>query len=195
MADNLCKEFKCPIYIEIPVITISLYVIVVSSHIRTIRFTQESRLYTVTFIDSSSYVQDHLMDVLQPGLPEHTFRDGEILLRQGDTGTHLMYILSGEVEVLVKLPPIRDARWDLWSLPISEYGQKFDKTFAKLELVGSDKIIADYNQYADRTHWELRLRNPPVLTRLQHELHLVLPSYKSSCPRCTTSFSWTYVYV
>ena len=59
-------------------------------------------------------MQDHLLEVLKPGLPEHTYWDGEVLLRQGDQGTHLMYILSGEVEVLVKLPPIRDTRY--WSL-------------------------------------------------------------------------------
>lgn len=55
-------------------------------------------------------MQDHLLHVLRPGLPERTFRDGEILLRQGEQGTHLMYILQGQVEVLVKLPPIRETR-------------------------------------------------------------------------------------
>ena len=53
--------------------------------------------------------QDHLLDVLRPGLPDRTFRDGEILLRQGEQGTHLMYLLQGQVEVLVKLPPIRES--------------------------------------------------------------------------------------
>ena len=39
-------------------------------------------------------------------------RLGQILLRQGEQGTHLMYLLQGQVEVLVKLQPLRESgRW------------------------------------------------------------------------------------
>ena len=55
-------------------------------------------------------LQDHLLDVLRPNLPERSFRNGDILLRQGEQGTHLMYLLSGQVEVLVKLQPLRESR-------------------------------------------------------------------------------------
>lgn len=48
-------------------------------------------------------VQDHLLEVLRPGLAERVFSDGEYLIRQGDQGTHLLYILEGTVEVLLKL--------------------------------------------------------------------------------------------
>ncbi len=54
-------------------------------------------------------VQDHLLDVLLPNLPERSFRNGDILLRQGEQGTHLMYLLQGQVEVLVKLQPLRES--------------------------------------------------------------------------------------
>lgn len=57
------------------------------------------------------FVQDHLLDVLRPNLPERTYRDGDILLRQGEQGTHLMYLLQGKVEVLVKLQPLREPRF------------------------------------------------------------------------------------
>jgi CRP-like cAMP-binding protein len=50
-----------------------------------------------------------LLDVLRPNLPERSFRDGDILLRQGEQGTHLMYLLQGQVEVLVKLQPLRES--------------------------------------------------------------------------------------
>lgn len=62
-------------------------------------------------------VQDHLLDVLRPNLPERSFRDGDILLRQGEQGTHLMYLLQGQVEVLVKLQPLREPRQVFPSLP------------------------------------------------------------------------------
>ncbi len=55
-------------------------------------------------------MQDHLLDVLKPNLPERSFRDGDILLRQGEQCTHLMYLLQGQVEVLVKLQPLREPR-------------------------------------------------------------------------------------
>lgn len=54
-------------------------------------------------------MQDHLLDVLRPDLPERSFRNGDILLRQGEQGTHLMYLLQGQVEVLVKLQPLRES--------------------------------------------------------------------------------------
>lgn len=56
-------------------------------------------------------LKDHLLDVLRPNLPERSFRDGDILLRQGEQGTHLMYLLQGQVEVLVKLQPLREPRY------------------------------------------------------------------------------------
>ena len=45
------------------------------------------------------------MDVLRPGLGERSYRDGEFLIRQGEQSTHLFYLLEGQVEVLLKLPP------------------------------------------------------------------------------------------
>ena len=68
--------------------------------------------FLLAWLDAKNCIlrmQDHLLEVLKPGLPERTFRDGEVLLRQGEQGTHLMYILQGQVEVLVKLPPIRES--------------------------------------------------------------------------------------
>ena len=53
-------------------------------------------------------MQDHLTGVLQPGLPERAFQDGELLIRQGEQGTFMMYILEGQVEVTVKLQIPRD---------------------------------------------------------------------------------------
>ncbi|CAK0783136.1 hypothetical protein CVIRNUC_006332 [Coccomyxa viridis] len=47
--------------------------------------------------------QDHLLEVLKPGLAERAFSDGEYLIRQGDQGTHLLYILEGSAEVFLKL--------------------------------------------------------------------------------------------
>ena len=55
-------------------------------------------------------VQDHLLEVLRPGLAERVFSDGEYLIRQGDQGTHLLYILEGTVEVLLKLSNPRNDR-------------------------------------------------------------------------------------
>ena len=48
-------------------------------------------------------MQDHLLEVLKPGLAERAFSDGEYLIRQGDQGTHLLYIVEGSAEVLLKL--------------------------------------------------------------------------------------------
>ena len=53
-------------------------------------------------------VQDHLTAVLRPGLPERVYEDGELLLRQGEQGTLMMYILEGQVEVTVRLQIPRD---------------------------------------------------------------------------------------
>lgn len=53
--------------------------------------------------------QDHLTAVLRPGLPERAFEDGELLLRQGEQGTFMMYILEGQVEVTVRLQLHRDS--------------------------------------------------------------------------------------
>jgi hypothetical protein len=47
--------------------------------------------------------QDHMAAVLRPGLAERAFSDGEYLIRQGDQGTHLLYILEGTADVLLKL--------------------------------------------------------------------------------------------
>ncbi len=55
-------------------------------------------------------MQDHLLEVLRPGLAERVFSDGEYLIRQGDQGTHLLYILEGTVEVLLKLSNPRNDR-------------------------------------------------------------------------------------
>lgn len=57
-----------------------------------------------------NWVQDHLLEVLRPGLAERVFSDGEYLIRQGDQGTHLLYILEGTVEVLLKLSNPRNDR-------------------------------------------------------------------------------------
>lgn len=53
-------------------------------------------------------MQDHLLRVLQPGLPERVFQDGELLLRQGEQGTFMLCILEGQVDVTVKLQMQRD---------------------------------------------------------------------------------------
>ncbi|KAK9839649.1 hypothetical protein WJX81_003229 [Elliptochloris bilobata] len=50
--------------------------------------------------------QDHLLEVLRPGLAERCYADGEALLRQGEHGTQLLYIVEGTVDVLLKLAPI-----------------------------------------------------------------------------------------
>lgn len=52
--------------------------------------------------------QDHLTGVLRPGLPERGYEDGELLLRQGEQGTFMMYILEGQCEVTVRLQMPRD---------------------------------------------------------------------------------------
>lgn len=54
-------------------------------------------------------LQDHLLDVLRPGLGERSYRDGDFLIRQGEQSTHLFYILEGQVEVLLKLAPSRES--------------------------------------------------------------------------------------
>ena len=63
-------------------------------------------------------MQDHLTGVLRPGLPERAYEDGELLLRQGEQGTFMMYILEGQVEVTVRLQIPRDgsnnARYSLF---------------------------------------------------------------------------------
>ncbi len=41
--------------------------------------------------------------MLAPNLAERVFGEGEYLLRQGDQGGHLLYIVEGSVEVLLKL--------------------------------------------------------------------------------------------
>ena len=47
--------------------------------------------------------------MLRPGLTVRTYQDGECLIRQGEQSTHLFYIDKGQVEVLLRLPPSRDA--------------------------------------------------------------------------------------
>ena len=59
-------------------------------------------------------VQDHLLEVLRPGLAERAFSDGEYLIRQGDQGTHLLYILEGTADVLLKLSNPRIAEHRRW---------------------------------------------------------------------------------
>ena len=57
-------------------------------------------------------LQDHLLEVLQPGLPERSYTDGELLLRQGEQGTFMLYIMQGKVEVTVRLAAPKDpTRW------------------------------------------------------------------------------------
>ena len=53
-------------------------------------------------------MQDHLAEMLRPGLTVRTYQDGECLIRQGEQSTHLFYIDKGQVEVLLRLPPSRD---------------------------------------------------------------------------------------
>lgn len=48
-------------------------------------------------------LQDYLSEVLAPNLAERVFSDGEYLLRQGDQGNHLLYIMEGTADVLLKL--------------------------------------------------------------------------------------------
>lgn len=57
----------------------------------------------VSSCKNHALVQDHLLEVLKPGLAERAFSDGEYLIRQGDQGTHLLYIVEGSAEVLLKL--------------------------------------------------------------------------------------------
>lgn len=52
--------------------------------------------------------QDHLLELLRPGLMEREYRDGDYLLRQGEQGTFLLYIVEGQVEVLLRLHPPKD---------------------------------------------------------------------------------------
>ena len=54
-------------------------------------------------------MQDHLFEMLRPGLTVRTYQDGECLIRQGEQSTHLFYIDKGQVEVLLRLPPSREA--------------------------------------------------------------------------------------
>ena len=49
-------------------------------------------------------VQDHLLEVLKPGLQERSYQDQEYLIRQGEQGTYMLYIMQGQVEVLLRLP-------------------------------------------------------------------------------------------
>ena len=56
----------------------------------------------------STPLQDHLLEVLRPGLAERSYADGEHLLRQGEHGTQLLYIVEGTVDVLLKLAPARE---------------------------------------------------------------------------------------
>ena len=49
------------------------------------------------------HLQDHLHEVLRPGLPERVYSDGETLIRQGEQSTYMLYISEGQVEVTVKL--------------------------------------------------------------------------------------------
>ena len=53
-------------------------------------------------------MQDHMAEMLRPGLAVRTYQDGECLIRQGEQSTHLFYIDQGQVEVLLRLPPSRD---------------------------------------------------------------------------------------
>ena len=46
--------------------------------------------------------------MLRPGLVEHCYADGEALVRQGDHGTHLLYLVEGTVDVLLRLAPARE---------------------------------------------------------------------------------------
>jgi CRP-like cAMP-binding protein len=39
---------------------------------------------------------------------EREYKDGEYLLRQSEQGTFLMYIVEGQVEVLLKLQPPKE---------------------------------------------------------------------------------------
>lgn len=48
------------------------------------------------------------MELLRPGLMEREYRDGDYLLRQGEQGTFLLYIVEGQVEVLLRLHPPKD---------------------------------------------------------------------------------------
>ena len=49
-------------------------------------------------------LQDHLLEVLKPGLQERSYQDQEYLIRQGEQGTYMLYIMQGQVEVLLRLP-------------------------------------------------------------------------------------------
>lgn len=60
-------------------------------------------IYVVSLTRKHAFAQDHLLEVLKPGLAERAFSDGEYLIRQGDQGTHLLYIVEGSAEVLLKL--------------------------------------------------------------------------------------------
>ena len=60
-------------------------------------------------LTTAAVVQDHMAEVLRPGLAVRTYQDGECLIRQGEQSTHLFYIDQGQVEVLLRLPPSRDA--------------------------------------------------------------------------------------
>ena len=65
---------------------------------------QEKHVHTrLTNSIVCAHVQDHLLEVLKPGLAERIFSDGEYLIRQGDQGTNLLYIVEGSAEVLLKL--------------------------------------------------------------------------------------------
>ncbi len=66
-------------------------------------------LYPTPCTPQARPAQDHLLEVLRPGLAERAFADGDFLLRQGETGTQLLYILEGTVDVLLRLAPARDA--------------------------------------------------------------------------------------
>ena len=46
--------------------------------------------------------------MLRPGLVERCYADGEALLRQGDHGTQLLYLVEGTVDVLLRLAPARE---------------------------------------------------------------------------------------
>ena len=51
-----------------------------------------------------------MAEVLRPGLAERCFSDGEYLIRQGDQGTHLLFITEGTADVLLRLALPRESQ-------------------------------------------------------------------------------------
>ncbi|KAK9800910.1 hypothetical protein WJX73_010144 [Symbiochloris irregularis] len=124
---------------------------------------------------------DHLMEVIHSGLNERTYNDGEFLIRQGEQSTHLFYLLEGNVEVVIKLPPQRD---------VSQSSRQGSRGDNNADILGDDlppALLAGAS--AARTFTKSLMRAPReylVAVRGQGQFVGEMSSFATAALRCAS---------